>query len=358
MPNLPCPQAARGLARDPPSPEPWITAIEVNPPIERPPEPDPGPPLPPAPAPLARWPVHLPRWDAVDCLWWSMLARASYAADETFTRRVAEWAGPVLRLNYRGPTGPDVVGRALIELPDQWLCVIPGTSNDDERDAYLITHALDLVTHEGNPPPGWDLNSTWYVRGSIVWGDAVLWPYPPAKPMTVIGHSAGGGAGAVPLVRVALAGGEHKKALVTFGSMIWGMPLINGLTTSLKAQVIEVTTPGDPIPLMPPPWSLVNLLPRTYRIENRPTYERPGQLLELRGLEGITPRRTADGDTDRVFTAMLSLIRGEVSPVEHKIRHYTRLALDWARGLLQPLGERALIEPLEVIQEDMDAAGI
>lgn len=351
----PCPQAASGGGVLPAPLNPLLFGIEDVPPV-------------PARAPAVvddandyaddpsqPWPFRLPAWNAIDCLWWLMLGRAVYWDNDTWVRRVAAWAGPVLRLNYAPPLAPPAVGHAFIELQDQYLCVIAGTNSDAERNAYLMGHALESTTLD--VVGQWRVNTQWYNRAQTVLDAYRLWAPTALKPTVAIGHSSGGAEASVLALR--RYGDLHPTTVhaVTFGSPRWSSPTVNTYVFLEKApQFIEFTTPGDPVPLVPPPWSVVDALRLNYNLWPRPEYLRPGQLLVLLGAWGVEPRDAAAYSD--LYEAAQQVLRANLTTANHATPSYTATALHWAQSHCAANNSLPVIAGLVQILAEMDAAGV
>lgn len=354
MTRIPCPQAARIIGIPPLSSDPWMTAIEVLPEEQRPGLPPMPEPLPPAPEPTHRWPYHLPRWNAIDAAWWAALASAAYFPTDAWVRRIAGWAGTVSRVLYRAPTDPAIVGYALVELPDCWLCVVPGTSSDEERNAYLLTHALAITAQD--PEEDWTVNSTWYLRAAIIWLAAVGWPYPPAKPLIAVGHSAGGAEASLVAVFRDQAAVEVRKTAVSLGAPIWGSPSLSSRIVLAKSpQVIELSNLGDPVTYMPPPWSLVDAMRLGYRSGPRPEYVRIGAMLDVDGHTGARQRMTS-GSANDLGPIISGILSRTIDYSRHKILNYTDNFLAWARAFAVEAGASEQVLSLQALVEEMDEA--
>lgn len=351
----PCPQAASGGGVLPAPLNPLVMAIEQTAPV---PERAPPPPLLDtdfSDDPAARWPFHLPAWNAIDALYWSMLARAVYAEDDTWILRVARWSGTVLRSQYVPPLAPPVVGRALIEFSDHWLCVVAGTNSDPERNAYLLGHALEQLSVDD--VKFWACNAQWYTRSTTVFNAAIAWPYSTAKPVICIGHSSGGAEGSVTAVRFGDRSEASTQHAVTFGCPRWcSSSLLDHITLEKRPQVIEFALPGDPVPLVPPPWSVIDALRLNYNIAARPSYLRPGALLEMQGANGVSPR-TSTSNAD-LYEAARQVLAANLSTTNHATSAYTSSAATWAQSYCAGNNSSEVIAGLLTILAEMDAAEV
>lgn len=345
----PCPQAAAAPTIGPGSLNPLQYAIEANP---AQPRPDSAP-IPQPVLPTRLWPYHLPRWVSIDVLWWAMLARAAYFTDDTWVRRVAQFSGDVLRLDYRAPTNPAVQGRALVELRDCWLCIIPGTSSELELFQYVLSHGLENTTQD--TIADWRINSTWHARANPIWEECLTWGVP-EKPLIAIGHSSGGAYAAYVAFKADQITPEGKLCSVaTFGSPIWGTPsMVNWQLRSKTPQVIEFTTTGDPIPWIPPPWSMIDALRLVYPVTPRPIYFRVGSLLEIRGTPGLQLQSDRQS-SDQVFQAAYAVIAGGINAAAHATLRYVTKAQDYAAFDTAWTDEEWIFHELEKILDEMPA---
>lgn len=289
--------------------------------------------------PTRPWPYHLPAYNGLDCLWWSMLFRSMYWRDDSYFRLCAEWAGPVTKLLFEGTSVPAVQGSGFAELSDCVLVVIPGTSSELEALTYLVTHSLLLTTPD--PTNEWRINSTWASRGRQVADRLAAWPPPsPRKPFIVVGHSSGGAYGAYVsfLIDTDI---DKLTTLVTFGAPIWGTPsmrtrYLTHFTTGdriqtglLRPQVIEFGNPNDFVTTIPPSWALIDLCVPGYALANRPDYSRFTNLLELGNRGAPTPINqptTLAAGT----AALLALVTGGGLNINHSPTLYTAAAQLWA----------------------------
>lgn len=353
MPTLPCPQAAASIGQRVQNLDPWTMAIER--PLAGPRQLPPwdGPEVPPAPDPGIRWPYHAPRWNGLDLLWWSVLARAAYSPDNTFMRRTASWASPIARMVYSPPVAPPSVGVSLIELADQWLMVVPGTTTELEMLQYVISHVLQLVTRD--PVEGWETNSAWYGRGTVARNAAAGWPPPAAKPLFAIGHSSGGATAAIAALLDIHAASTRPVTIVTFGSPQWSTPLLSTFSSLLKQpQVIEFTTPADPVPNLPPAWSVLDTFPPARLLVPRPNYRHYGALLEVDGSGTVFILDPPAGD--EAERDLASLLRGDLNTAAHSMATYSINALANANAQEFPPYVVGLIGDLGVIIRDLTLA--
>lgn len=356
MPDvLPCPQAARATAVPAGPPNAWLFAIEQAPAVPRPgPEPL-VPDLPPAPLPGFLWPYHLPRWNAVDCFWWSLFARASYAATNTWVNLVAAWAGPIIRSDFRPPQAPPAIGHTFIELSDQIIVVVPGTTTELETIQYIATHGLELTRTFGDNL--WTCNETWFLRGQQISTALAAWPHGTEKPIVWIGHSSGGATAAIASYFQSAVGPLVFSTAVTFGTVEWATLSLRAAKASNKSpQIIEFATPADPVCYLPPPWSVADALLPFRLLNSRPGYVRHGVLLDLIGADGTRPHpsSTFNGATQ----ALQDVIRGDVARGGHGIANYTAAAAAWARNFCVQSQTPNLIDGLLAILADMDAASL
>lgn len=340
MSAIPCQQAARAPGVPSPPPLSMQVQIEAIPELPRPPVQAQA--LQMALAdPVTRWPYHLPAYNGVDCLWWSMLARAVYWSDDTWIRRVAAWAGPIARLTFVDRSVPSRQGYAFVELGDCVLVVIPGTSSEAEALAYIMTHSLALTTSVQPGPMVW--NSAWADRGFQVLTAYSAWPAPQVrKPIIVIGHSSGGAYGAYFAFRRD-DNIDYLTTLVTFGAPIWGTPSLENHYRNffaagariqigqLRPQVIDFGTPNDIVTTLPPPWAAVDLLIPGYAQANRPTYARFTNLILLGLNSGPTPV-DQPATLPAVTHAVITLVRGGGLGVEHGMPNYTAGAQRWCNN--------------------------
>jgi Lipase (class 3) len=355
---IPCPQAARspGTKVLPPSPVVNIVTDEPVIPLQN---------LVADALPAAlvdqsiTWPYHLPSFNGVDCLWWSMLVRSMYAADDSWLRRVASWAGPVARLSFVGRANPASQGYGLVELTDSVLIVIPGTSSEAEALTYFLTHSLRLLYTAAE---GWQINATWAGRGSQVLLGYTAWATGrPFKPVIIVGHSSGAAYGAY-CAYALFSDAQHPFTLVTFGAPIWG-------TESLKSQyvlngelpkTVDFINPNDLVPTIPPPWAAVDLLfPLLYAFVNRPSYKRINTPLQLGSTSG--PVQVQQPLTlDAIVNAIRTLVTGGGIDVQHATATYTAAADTWAGN--DPSIAANQLTPaynsLKTILADMNAAGL
>jgi len=356
--SIPCPQAARspGVAQ---LPLPPISNIVTDAPVI------------PLQFPVAQalpdslvdqsitWPYHLPSFNGLDCLWWSMLVRSMYAADSTWLQRVAAWAGPVVRMQYVDRSQPARQGFGLVELGDSVLVVVPGTSSEVEALSYFLTHSLRLLTPT---QAGWQINSTWAARGQQVLAAYNAWPPPsPEKPIIVVGHSSGGGYGAFVTYSLGLSG-SPAVTLVTYGAPIWGTAsMINAYHDAGDVpKTIDFVQPNDPVPLLPPPWAAVDLLlPGTYALTGRTNYFRVNSQLTLSS-SGAPPSTGSTPALQTIAGAVIPLLTGGSLGEQHATRSYTSAADTWA--LNDPSIAANNLTParrsLEAILADMNAANI
>jgi hypothetical protein len=329
MPDVPCVQAARAPGNAPATANPYYYAIEDTPVLPRQGQipPDSGPLR---VTPAIQWPYHLPSFNGIDCFFWSLLARASYWTDQTWINNVAAWSGPVLRIAFVPCQNPAVQGYALVELSDCVLIVIPGTSSDAEVVQYVCTHSLENITTDG--PGQWSINTAWFLRGESVRLSYMAWPPPnPAKPLIIVGHSSGGAYAGYAAFKL-LQGGPAAIAAVTFGAPIWGTPsLIGYIDTHKKPQVIEFQNPNDPISVLPPPWSVIDVFQLGYRIAPRPEYDRLGAVLIL-GNNGRPTVSAGNFSTNVAANAMLAVVVGGNAGTPHLTATYTENANLWAEN--------------------------
>jgi hypothetical protein len=323
----PCPQAARAPGYEPPPLGPMGNIVTDEPVI-----------------PLAnfvadalpnalvdqsrRWPYHLPSYNGVDCLWWSMLVRSMYATDSTWLLRVAGWAGPIVRSTFVDTSQPARQGYGLVELADSVLIVIPGTSSEAEALAYFLTHSLRLTT---TSTVGWKINATWASRGSSVLLGYLAWPPPaPAKPVIVIGHSSGAAYGA--FVTYSLYPGPTTPwTLVTFGAPIWGTDSMAARYNTLNQQpkTIDFIQPNDVVPTLPPPWAAVDILfPLQYALIDRPSYRRINTIQQLQG--NNAPTQVTQPPFDGLINGLRNLITGAGIDNQHTPVSYSNAADAWA----------------------------
>lgn len=351
----PCPQAAGMAGQLGPATDPTRFALEMPlaAPRVEPPEIDGGWSV--IPEPGLRWPYHLPRWNAVDAFYWSMLARASYSPNASLILSVASWAAPVRGHDYAPPVAPPAVGHAFIELADCWLCVIPGTSSEAELLDYVTTHALELTFV--NPVGGWSVNRTWWQRTNTVWQAAIVWDYPSEKPLIAIGHSSGGPEVGVLAARHSQIGANEPGAAVTFGAPSWSSPSLNDYVAGAKKpQVIEFTGPDDLVPRLPPPWSALDVAGINHALTPRPTYTRVGTLLELRGTDGAFVRENSSFAA--AYSAMQHVLRRDLGGADHAAKTYTDLAASWAQNWCAEQGTPDLIDGLLAVKAVMDAGNL
>lgn len=305
------------------------------------------------------WPYHLPSFNGLDCLWWSMLVRSMYGGDATWLTRVASWAGPVKRVQFTGRVQPATQSVGLVELGDYVLIVIPGTSSEAEAITYFLSHALRLLS-EGQQ--GWQINATWAARGSQVVAAYNAWPPPTmAKPVVVIGHSSGAAYGAYTAYTL-YSDPSHPVTLVTYGSPIWGTDsLANYYSTAGQLpKTIDFAQANDLVPTVPPPWSAVDLLyPLQYAFSGRPNYRRVNSLLQFSGTNA--PAAVTQPTTlDAIINAVRTLITGGGIDVQHATSSYTAAADAWAAN--DPSIAANQLTPaynsLKAILVDMNAAGL
>lgn len=354
----PCPQAARSPGYTPPPLGPVLNIVTDDPvlPLQN----IVADALPAALVDQAiTWPYHLPSFNGVDGLWWAMLVRAMYASDTTWLNRVAGWAGPVLRSRFVGRDNPAVQGYGLVELTDSVLIVIPGTSSEQEALTYFLTHSLNVVT---TTSAGWTINATWALRGHQVLNGYRAWPPPVEfKPVIVVGHSSGAAYGAYVTYSL-YADSQHPYTLATFGAPIWGTDSLVQLyrDNDQLPKTIDFAQPNDPVPTIPPPWSLVDLvLPFRYGLVTRPTYRRVNNLLLFNGNAAPVPS-TQPATLDALTNAALAFVAGRGIDVQHATASYTAAADAWAAN--DPsIAQNALVpayNALKAILADMNAANL
>lgn len=351
----PCPQAAASAGLAPPGPDPLLFAVEAMPPDPRPSEEWDSAAITAGPDPANVWPFHLPAWNAIDALWWAMLMRACYSPTDVFLRRTVEWASPIVRLSYTPSAPPPVIGHALVELPDQWLCIAPGFTDDPHRLQYIYTHAIDQTTVD--PVAGWTANATWYQYAQTLWAAARAWVYPPAKPLLCVGHSSGGAiTGVMSFLRVQAAPEVHVAA-VQFGTVRWGTAsLLTSKTLQKTPQIMEFANANDPFVALPPPFSVYSAFPLVRLFWPYPEYIRFGTLMDLVGGHGIWAH---DQDTQTtLYNVYLGLQRGDLPNAYHHEGVYTRLASAWAINYAAANGLADVLRPLLLILADMDAADL
>lgn len=305
------------------------------------------------------WPYHLPSFNGVDCLWWAMLVRSMYTANDTWLKRVAGWAQPIVRTRFVGTSNPAVQGHGLVELQDCALIVIPGTSSEREMLTYFLTHSLRILTQT---PAGWKINTTWASRGHQVRNSWVAWPPPdPFKPVIVVGHSSGAAYGAY-VAYLLYQDSQHPWTLATFGAPIWGTDSLAQLylDNNRAPQTIDFAQPNDFVPTIPPPWAAIDLaMPLAYSLLDRPNYRRVNSLLLLQGTSAPAPS-TQPSTLNAIVNAVLTLIRGGGFDVQHATSSYTAAADAWAANdpSLNALQLRPAYDSLKAILRDMDAAGV
>lgn len=327
MPNGPCPQAAASPGIAPLVPDPLYFAVEADPILPRA-----GPVAPEPVIPLVNftvaWPYHLPAFNGLDCLWWSMLARAAYWTDATWINNVALWSGPILRTAFTSVANPAGQGYALVELTDSVLIVVPGTSSELEALQYVLSHSLQSVATD--PTQGWQINSAWQARGFDVWNAYLAWPPPaPTKPVIVIGHSSGGAYGAYVAFKVYQNAGPNT-AIVTYGAPIWGTPtMYRTMTEQKKPQVIEFQNAGDPVTVIPPDWSILSQFSIPFTSSQRPTYNRLGNVLIFQGNSRPLPDE-GNTITAAAISAMMAIVVRQSLGASHATGTYTDSANDWA----------------------------
>lgn len=329
MANGPCPQAARAPGISPGTADPFYYAIEDLPVLPRPGTipPDSGPLR---VTPSLQWPYHLPSFNGIDCFYWALLVRGSYWTDQTWVNNVAAWSGPVMRIAFIPSTDPAVQGYALVELTDCVLIVVPGTSTDVEAIQYVVTHSLEDVTMDGVGQ--WSINTAWALRGQAVRLAYLAWPPPaPQKPLIIVGHSSGGAYGAYAAFKL-LQGATVPITLVTYGAPIWGTPSLDDyIQNNKKPQVIEFQNPNDPITVVPPPWSVIDVFQLGYRLAPRPEYQRVGSVLIL-GNNGRPNVSTGNVGTNTAANAMLTVVIGGNAGTQHSTVVYTANANLWAKN--------------------------
>jgi Lipase (class 3) len=209
----------------------------------------------PPPAPF-NWPIHAPKWNAVDAYWWTTLSRASYANTGTYLSRALGWAGPVSGFQYFPPSADFPPGLGFGLLPDRMVVVITGTTAVVQFLSYFLRHAFDAQTQE--PSQGWWINTSWWNASDFVLQRMqAAWNTAGQPPLEIIGHSMGAAVGGAVAGR--LIGNQERLSdrLVTLGSPRWGTA---SLCTALRfCQEIAMTTENDPIVLQPPPALIVRL---------------------------------------------------------------------------------------------------
>jgi hypothetical protein len=308
--------------------------------------------------PAIRWPYHLPSWNGVDCLWWAMLVRSMYWPDSTWLSRVANWASPVIRAQTVPNANPAIQGFSLVELQDQILVVIPGTSSESEALGYFITHSLRQIYTSQD---GWKINQTWAMRGAQVVSAWTVWPPPnPLKPVTVIGHSSGGAYGAY-FTYSLYSDAQHPFTLVTYGSPIWGT---DSLVDTYRSQnqlpkTIDLVNPNDVVPLLPPQWAAIDLvLPLAYPTAGRVNYRRVNPALQL-GQTTPPSQVQQAAALDTVVAAVTSLFTGAGLAAQHSTRAYCDAADLYAANDPSIAANQLTPEynALKVILNDMNANG-
>jgi hypothetical protein len=354
-PSMPCPQTGFTVGIVPPPADPLWTAIEASPPTPRQPEPAVLPPFQPAPQPQARIPFHLPAYHGLDVFWWSLLARAAYGTDSSWMTQVSGYANPVMRLAYVPPAAPPAVGHAFIELPDQVMVVVPGTSSDGELLAYMMSHALDQVSTY--PDTDVEINSTWYERGLVVTAAENAWVMPAGKPIVYVGHSSGGATCAAAAMARVLAQDDRQIAVITYGSPQWTLASYLTTKNSTKSpQVIEFTTSNDPVTDLPPPFSLIDALGFIPRLLfPRPAIRRYGTLLSLNDADGA--RAAPTPGLDSITSGFQAILRGD-AVAGHAMRAYTASASQWAITFCTRTPGSPNVQPLLDIMAAMNAADL
>jgi Lipase (class 3) len=325
----PCPQAQRIVGSAPAVADPYYFALESTPILPRTGviAPNSGPAR---VTPFLQWPYHLPSFNGIDCLYWAMLARASYWTDQTWVNNVCQWASPVLRISYVSVANPGIQGYALVELQDCVMIVIPGTSSEEEALQYIMRHSLENLTY--NPAGDYAINSAWALRGESVRLAYLAWP-PPAltKPIIVVGHSSGGAYGAWVTLRLDETSSQ-PVSLVTFGAPLWGTPSIVAYEFPRKApKFYEFGNPNDPIMVIPPPWSVIDAAQLGYRLAPRPEYRRVGNVLLLGNVGRPTPT-VGDSSVSVGAAAFFNSVTGQGAGLPHSTHTYTLNAKLWAEN--------------------------
>jgi len=354
----PCPQAARSAGYVAIPPAPWENIVTDEPvlPLQ-------FPVADALPAALVdqsiRWPYHAPSFNGVDCLWWAMLMRAAYSADQTWMARVAGWAQPIVRTQFTDRFQPARQGRVFVELQDCVLVVIPGTSSEAEALSYFLSHSLRQIH---TSPAGWQINSTWAARGEQVVAAYNAWPPPnPFKPVIVVGHSSGGAYGAY-FMYTKYSDSQHPYTLATYGAPIWGThTLVDAYNDGGQLpKTIDFALANDIVPIIPPPWAAVDLLfPLAYALNNRPTYRRVNTLLTLGGSGGPVPAGGA-ATLETIVHAARTLVTGGSIEGAHAPASYTAAADHWAANdpSIVREGLRPAYDALKTILADMNTAGL
>lgn len=356
MAGEPCNQAAAVAGTLPPPADPLLFAIEAAGAPARPVEDPWNIEIIVAPDLHDRWPFHMPAWNAVDSLWWAMLTRSGYWVDTTWFSRVAAWAGPVQRQAWVGTADPLVQGHGYAEYPTFNLVNIPGTVSEIERNSYIVSHAMEITRTD--PVGGWQMNATWYDRGAQVLTSLLAWPLNEDKPTIVVGKSSGGGYAAAVATRLTQRPGIEPVALVTYGAPRWATPsLRDAITLAKHPQVIEFGTPGDPITMIPPPWSVVDGFRLQYNLANRPQYGRFGPLLQVRGADGVIPVPD-ESDFTRISNAVSGFLQGNVDMTQHEGLTYTNGLAVWAQSLASNPATAEPVGSLFALLADMNAAGV
>jgi hypothetical protein len=356
MPDSPCPQAAATFTTLPPPPDAMLFAVEREVPEVRVPPPPIGVAEVVAIDPARRWPYHGPAFNALDVMWWSMLARAVYWGDETWVRNVAAWAGPVIQLDfYRGSDFAQ--GRAFVELQDCMLCIVRGTTNELERLQYIVSHTADSM-HE-DLVHDWEINSTWYDRGNAIYHDFFTFGAV-NKPQIYLGHSSGGAYAGYVAFALAQPSPANLGSVCTFGTPKWATGSMFNFSYSLgkhRPQGINFTMAGDPVPLLPPPFAVLDAVRQVYPLAPRPSYMHYENLLMFRPFGGYDLVQS-EPTTQYITNRTAQLLNGTINLAQHGYDRYTSTAQAWAiADSFAGVYDRAAYSALAVILEAMIAAG-
>ena len=186
------------------------------------------------------------KYDAQTAYWWATLARASYLGQDAVMRKtLGAWFTPK-NLAFRSNDQSFTPGITIAEYDGGMLVVVSGTTNEYQRNRYIISHAATL--HAG---PGWSINETWYNAGAAL-APLVRERMPRADfPVFCIGHSYGAAVASVILSLLPPSGGFDGRQLVSFGSMAFGNHDYCNLAANRRH--LRFANEGDFVPFLPPP---------------------------------------------------------------------------------------------------------
>jgi hypothetical protein len=349
---LQCPQQSAQVNTPLPLIDPALFAIEAIPAAARPP--DPPPPPPPVPAQLGLAATYA--WTPWECYWWMTLIRANTVDDDQYVRRTLAARAPFARFTrWSDIAPPDILRGWTASMRDRFYAGIDGTANDTQLVQYVLTHALGRQEIQGTVPWNTTFAQQGYIQAQRISMQLAL--EPAGRPIALLGHSYGGAVASVVFQIFRQAGTVDFDRLVTAGQpRTYVNP--NKLTLD-EFQYLRFVNPGDPVPDLPPPRTMAQVLLGPFDPQDYPygDYSHWGQALSFLGGQALSIHNPSSPSTQDWIRLLWNFLSGGSNLEPHFARDYVRRARSWAAAANLE-SQDGWADPMALDQVNSDLASI